>query len=242
MNAKRKLRRSLNIRRSNLISNIFLFLSITFDILVFALILPDSRVASWYMKILPSYNTVQYRGATITYPKDMFSKEKLKVFYTVVDSLTDDVNPEYSIGNVPMNVYVNRMTLESLFESHLAGTAVSTSKSIFLKPCTYNGELNDGDLAMILIHEYVHIVQYTSPSFLRNYEDKIGWNKPESERSENFFSVMSNYSFKSSSEDMSDSYMFPYLCGNTLFLSPERLEEALGFWNVPREEFCRNFN
>ncbi len=243
MNAKRKLRRSLVYGRESTFSKFLLIFSIIFNLIVFALIIPDSRLASWYMNNSSSYKTVEYRGATITYPKNVFPEEKLLVFYTVVDSLNDHVKEEFSIKKVPMNVYVNMVTLETFFDRHLAGTAVGSSLSIFLKPCSYNGELNNGDLAMILVHEYVHIIQFDSPNFLQDYEEKIGWNQYEATKSESFYRVLSDYSLTSPSEDMSETFMYPYLCGNNLdALSSERLVEALSFWKVPREEFCRNFN
>lgn len=243
MSAKRNLRKALKINRANFFPNLFLFFSIAFDIFVIALILPDSRLASWYMRISSSYNTVEYRGASISYPKDIFPEDKLVVFYTVVDSLNDDVKTEYSIENNPMNVYVNMVTLETFFDRHLAGKAVGSSLSIFLKPCSYNGELNNGDLAMILVHEYVHIIQFDSSNFLKDYEEKIGWHEYKATKSESFYRVLSDYSLTSPSEDMSETFMYPYLCGNNLdALSPQRFEEALSFWKVPREEFCRNFN
>lgn len=243
MNAKRNLRKRLQIKRSMNFQYLLLIFAIILDIFVFALIYPDSRLAILHMSRSKSYKTVEYRGARITYPRGLFTEEKLEVFYTVVDSLNDDVKPEFSISKIPLRIYVNKESIGTCLYKYLAGATVKSSMSIFLKPCIYNGLSNNGGLAMILVHEYIHLVQYEYPETLESYEENVGWVESSKKREDTFYSVLSEYSLTNSAEDMSDTFMFPYLCGNNLSgLSQERLNELLSFWSIPREEFCRNFN
>lgn len=234
---------SLNkIERYHCINQTLLLVLFIIELLFAVKVIGETKLGIFIMKQSPSYETVEYRGASITYYKKEFQEDKLYIFYTVVDSLVDDVKPEYAIGENPMNIYMNRKSPFDFLDQDILAFARESNMSIFLKPQFFDYKLDDGHIAMTLLHEYIHIVQYGNPNYLDNYSKRIGWDDVLEKRNQSFYMVLDDYSLENSSEDMASTYMYTYLCGNDLWtLSDDRLEESLAFWSVPREEFCRNF-
>jgi hypothetical protein len=217
--------------------------------------------------------TLEYRGAKLSWEAgNPMPKERLEIFYTVMDSLSDDVNEKYSLDNNPTEFFY--LTAEQFYTGELTGgnglevLAFERAGEIFLSPLLVDSTKmgpytslssyvygpwprydsnqcqNDGDFAMSLIHEYVHVVQFKHESYLREYAKSVGWqgdSKPKED--EKFYSVLSSYSLENPSEDMSETFMYSYLCGNNLeALSEVRLQYIDDFWGVPREEYCKNFH
>lgn len=217
--------------------------------------------------------SMEYRGAKLYWEKgNPMPQERLEIFCTVMDSLSDDVNEKYSLENNPTDFFY--LTAEEYYWGDLTfghgfkADAFQTGGEVFLGPTLVdstndsvltnlkqfrygpwkrfddNQVYDDGYFAMVLIHEYVHAVQYNHPGYLSEYAVNVGWqgdNKPEED--ENFYSVLSPYSLENPSEDMSETLMYSYLCGNNLgVLSEVRLQYIEDFWAIPREEYCRNFH
>jgi len=217
--------------------------------------------------------SLEYRGAKLYWEVgNPMPEERLEIFYTVMDSLADDVEEKYSLGQNPTKFLY--LTADQYYFGDLTGgigietIAFERGEEVFLSPFLVNSTrmgrymkfrpyvhcprtvydsnqcLSDGVFAMILIHEYVHVVQFNHESYLGEYAKSVGWqgdSKPDED--EDFYSVLSSYSLKKPSEDMSETFMFSYLCGNNLeALSEVRLQYIEEFWRVPREEYCRNFH
>lgn len=218
--------------------------------------------------------SIEYRGAKLYWEVgNPMPKERLEIFYTVMDSLAEDLSEKYSLGENPTAFFY--LTAEEYYFGKLTrGTGFGTSafesgKEVFLSPLLVdsnkdniqivsmnqfrygpwerfcdNQVYNDGYFAMVLIHEYVHVVQFNHESYIREYAKSVGWqgdSKPD--ENENFYSVFSSYSLENPREDMSETFMYSYLCGNNLeILSEVRLQYIQEFWRVPREEYCRNFH
>ncbi|KUK66873.1 MAG: hypothetical protein XD87_0441 [candidate division WS6 bacterium 36_33] len=217
--------------------------------------------------------SLKYRGAKLYWEDgNPMPEERLEVFYTVIDSLSDDVKEKYSLDRNPTDFFY--LTAEEYYWGELTGgverkvAAFQRGTEIFLSPLlvdsnnagpytSFNAYLygpweefdsnqiaNDGDFAMSLVHEYVHVVQFYYPEFLSKYAKDAGWQgdtKPEED--EMFYRVLSSYSLENPSEDMSDTFQYSYLCGNNLeALSEVRLQYIEDFWAIPREEYCRNFH
>jgi len=227
--------------KSYLINIVFLLVFLI-EICFLVKILQETKLGIYFIKNSNSYETVEYRGASITYYKNEFPKERLYVFYTVVDSLVDDVNPKYAVGKYPMNVYIFKRNFLDFIDGNIAGFANRRNMSIFLKSLLFAPEFNDRDIAMTILHEYVHIVQYGNDEYMTYYAEKVGWKDPPEERDLSFFKVLDDYSLTNPLEDMASTFMYSYLCENNIeALSQERKEEIFMFWSVPREQFCRSF-
>ena len=240
------LRNSLSIK--DVLLRVAFFLALLQFIFVLSITVEERKVGNIIIRNLKSYETVEYRGARFTYYKKEFPEDKLYIFYTVVDSLIDDIKPKYAIGQYPMDIYLykksllKRYNLDFYNEDNVLAFADESSRSIYLQPLIFESGSTDGDFAMLLLHEYTHIVQYGNHDFLSDYSEKVGWNVEASDRQDTFSKVLSSYSLTNAKEDMAESIMLSYLCGNNLSaLSEERLEFVLNFWSIPRQEFCRNF-
>lgn len=195
--------------------------------------------AEVYALRLRDYKTETYRGVTLYYHEGELSEQRLNVIYTVIDSLHDDVVDEYSMNNFSVHVF-----FETDEDEYVGRYNKNHPGSIFLSQ--HIRELDDGYFAMVLVHEYIHLVQFQGKkSFLSNYCRDTGWDEKDlSEYREDWSShgVMSDYSLVDCHEDQAETYHFAYLCGNNLeLLSDVRESYALSFWKVPREEFCQNF-
>lgn len=217
--------------------------------------------------------SLKYRGAKLYWESgNPMPEHRLEIFYEVMDSLSDDVTKEYSLGRNHTDFFY--LTAHSYHWGELTGgncfdaVAFQRGTEVFLSPILVdsnnsdvlinpnqfrygpwerfddNQAYDDGYFAMALIHEYVHVVQFKHSGFLSNYADDVGWEegvKPE--ENEAFYSVLSSYSLTNPSEDMSETFMYSYLCGNNLeALSETRLQYIEEFWSVSREEYCRNFH
>jgi hypothetical protein len=217
--------------------------------------------------------SLKYRGAKLHWESgNPMPKERLEIFYTVMDSLSSDVNEKYSLENNPTDFFY--LTAEEYYWGDLTyghgfeADAFQRGTEVFLSPTLVDSTNNtvlfsleqfrygpwkrfddnqaydDGYFAMVLIHEYVHVVQFNHSDYLNSYATDVGWqgdNKPDED--EKFYSVLSSYSLENPSEDMSETFMYSYLCGNKLeALSEVRLQYIDDFWGVPREEYCENFH
>lgn len=189
----------------------------------------------------------KYRGATLYWEtRNPMPEERLKVFYTVMDSLSDDVVPKYSLSRNHTSFYY--LTVDEYYFGELTrgsvsdATAYSNINEVFLNPSfvdssRFNGQknlslfqygpwarfdnsqiYNDGDFAMTLVHEYVHTVQmFGHISFLMDYARDVGWQGyTKHEEDDDFYKVLSDYSLADPLEDMSETFKFSYLCGNNL--------------------------
>ncbi len=205
-----------------------------------------------------SFDSVKYRGAQIYWEEGYpLPDEKLEIFYIVVDSLTDDVHVKYSIAENRMRVYY--LAKEETFGS-LEGTEGATAfyrratnafgkgaaDNIFLSKTLIESDNNS--FAMALVHEYLHMIQHSVPGYIEEYALDVGWLQ-EGEtfyhpvEDPDFFMVLTDYSLTSPFEDMSDTFMFSYLCVIELeSLSEARNQHIDNFWSIPREEYCRNFH
>ena len=218
--------------------------------------------------------SMQYRGATLYWEAgNPMPKEKLEVFFTVMDSLSDDVVPKYSLSQNHASFFY--LTVDEYYFGELTkgsssdAIAYANLNEVFLSPVIvdsnrFDGQknlslfqygpwvsfdnsqiYNDGDFAMVLIHEYVHTVQmFRHISFLRDYAEDVGWQgKTKPEEDDDFYKVLSDYSLTDPLEDMSETFQYSYLCGNNLeALSEVRLQYIDEFWDVAREEYCRDFH
>lgn len=210
--------------------------------------------------------SLQYRGVTLFWETgNPMPKEKQEIFFEVMDSLSEDVVEEYSLDRNPVDFFY--LTPEEYYLGDLTGGidlevgAFQRGPEIFISPLfvdsnnpsiytTLNIEMseiykpNDGDFAMALIHEYMHIIQFRHLGYLTDYTEDVGWrgnSKPKED--ENFYRVLSSYSLESPKEDMAETFGYSYLCGNNLdALSEVRLQYIDDFWAIPREEYCRNFH
>jgi hypothetical protein len=217
--------------------------------------------------------SIEYRGAKLYWESgNPMPEHRLEIFYKVMDSLADDVTKEYSLGRNPTDFFY--LTAHSYYWGDLTGgncfdaAAFQRGTEVFLSPVLVDSNNNDvffsleqfrygpwqrfddnqacddGYFAMVIIHEYVHVVQFNHSEYLNSYASDVGWqgdNKPEED--ENFYSVLSSYSLENPSEDMSETFMYSYLCGNNLEgLSETRLQYIDDFWGVPREQYCQDFH
>lgn len=226
---------------------------------------------------LGELKSLEYRGVDLFWEEGhSMPEERLEIFYRVIDSLTDDLQYKYSIKTHEVTFYY--LTEESYYAGSIGpfplnSSACQRGDEIFLSPLLvdsnrplYHNEyqvsqygprqnFNDyqvydpGFFAMVLVHEYVHIVHTDLPQYHQEYWEDVGWEKneegflkPEDEES-HFYNVLSDYSLYNPSEDMAETYMFSYLCGNNLEdLSEARLQHVEDFWGVPREQYCQNFH
>jgi hypothetical protein len=217
--------------------------------------------------------SLKYRGAKLYWESgNPMPEHRLEIFYKVMDSLAEDVAKEYSLERNNTDFFY--LTAHSYYWGDLTGgncfdaAAFQRGTEVFLSPVLVDSNNNDvffsleqfrygpwqrfddnqayddGYFAMVLIHEYVHVVQFNHLEYLNSYANDVGWqgeNKPE--ENENFYSVLSSYSLYSPSEDMSETFMYSYLCGNNLEgLSEVRLQYIDDFWGVPREQYCQDFH
>jgi hypothetical protein len=217
--------------------------------------------------------SLEYRGAKLYWESgNPMPEHRLEIFYKVMDSLSDDVNEKYSLEKNPTDFFY--LTAEEYYWGDLTfghgfkADAFKRRSEVFLSPDLVDSNNNnvlinldqfrygpwrrfddnqtydDGYFAMVLLHEYVHVVQFNHLEYLNSYATDVGWQGDNKhEKDENFYSVLSSYSLKSPSEDMSETFMYSYLCGNNLeALSEVRLQYIDDFWGVPREEYCQNFH
>lgn len=198
-----------------------------------------------------SLDSLSYREAKLYWEKGYpLPEEKVDIFYQVVDSLSDDVQEEFSIPENRMKVYYlgKEGTYEEIFGPDSAACHNRASRSIYLNRVLMEDHYNNGDFAMILVHEYIHALQHAIPEYLEQYAQDTGWVREaddfyQSEESVNFSKVLSTYSLTNPREDMAETYMYSYLCGNNLGrLSETRMLYIDSFWAIPREEYCQNFN
>jgi hypothetical protein len=208
-------------------------------------------------------------------------EERIEIFYRVVDSLTDDIRGDFAIGgeNIMDVTYLTESsyywgTLTGNVPNSVAAKMWPTNK-IYLsptlvdsnQPLNLNGYRNSpygphesfhatqaydaGYFAMVLVHEYVHVVQQNFPEFEEEYAIEVGWikeefgfDRPAEDEHATFFNVLSSYSLYSHIEDMAETVMYSYLCGNNLErLSEERLRYIDEFWGTNnRQEYCQDFH
>ena len=216
--------------------------------------------------------SLEYRGAKLYWEVgNPMPEERLKVFLTVMDSLADDVDQKYSLGQNPTDFFY--LTAEDFYfgkltrETRPGILAITIRNEVFLSPLLVDSNndkmqivsidqfqngpwkqfedsqfFDNGYFAMVLIHEYVHVLQHNHKSYLLEYAKSVGWQgegKPDED--ENFYRVLSSYSLENPKEDMSETFMYSYLCSNNLEgLSEARLRNIEEFWAIP--EYCRNFH
>ncbi len=194
-------------------------------------------------------DSLKYRGATLYWEAgNPMHNEKLEVFYTVIDSLTDNARKEYSLDENSIKFYYFTDKAWEYFTSDIDVEilAYQAGGEVFLGPESVNSDQIDSnnELAVTLIHEYVHAVQSSHQDYISYYARDVGWQGNEKpEEDENFYKVLSDYSLENPLEDMAETYGYSYLCGNNLEdLSEVRLQYINEFWSVPREEYCRDFH
>ncbi len=189
--------------------------------------------------------SLEYHQAKLYWERgNPMPKERLEIFYTVMDSLSEDVTVEYSLDENPTDFfYLTEETITRLYEIDPGNIAFARGGEVFLEPITGSEKIDDGLFAMILVHEYVHVIQYNHESYLNEYAKDVGWKEEIPQAEENFYKVLSQYSLENPHEDMSETYMFSYLCGNNLeALSEARIQHVEDFWGIPREQYCQNFH
>ncbi len=256
--------------KENLVTIVLNILSSVLMVLSFLILNTEIRARVNNIQL----ESIEYRGAKLYWEVgNPMPEERLEIFYTVMDSLADDVEKKYSLGENPTTFFY--LTAEEYYFGKLtrghgfSASAFVSGNEVFLSPLLVdsnndnihivsmnqlrygpwerfeeNQVYDDGYFAMVLIHEYVHVVQNNHRFYLWEYAKSVGWqgdSKPDED--ENFYKVLSSYSLENPNEDMSGTFMYSYLCGNNLeALSEVRLEYIQEFWAVPREEYCRNFH
>lgn len=203
----------------------------------------------WKVPLLnPMYRILEYRDVTLYFHPKVVSEEKQNLLFEVIDSLYEDVNREYSLNEMELQIVVLTNSNSWIFinpkdkEGAAGFVNPYENTTIFLTQCIFEAGDN-GLLAMSLIHEYVHLVQFSNEDYLMDYKTAVGWttdlNGEEVLLNKNTFE---EYGTLSPYEDMSITFQYPYLCGNKIdFISPERLEAISTFWKGEREEYCKNF-
>ena len=210
--------------------------------LLFVNKLTDFKPTKFFLRISPNYELIEYRGVEIFIPHKEFPKEQRYIFDEVIDSLYDDVVEEYSLEKISTSIIV----LDKLYRNAewAAGFVYNESNQIFLTSLFYSSEGNDGDRAMAIVHEYVHVIQHRYPEYLEEYAEFVGWEGKFEEVNLTLSKPMTfeEYSLRSPAEDMAVNFELPYLCGNSIdMLSQERLEMISTFWKGPRESYCKDF-
>lgn len=228
-----------------IVANVLISLLLVFlTIFIFLLVIDrDPRVL--FMRL----DSQSYREAVIFWEKEQpLPQERLEVFYRVVDSLTDDIQQEYKIPSNIMEVYYLSKDRYGRFGGVEGSLAFCDGGSIFLSEDLVEENLSDGVFAMVLVHEYVHVVQQANPGYVDQYALDTGWIQQgdsfyQPKEDINFFNGVWDSSLSIPQEDMADTFMFSYLCENALGrLSEERKQHVDRFWGVPREEYCQHFD
>jgi hypothetical protein len=167
----------------------------------------------------------RYRSARICEGKQKIPEEKLEIILSTIDSLHDNVTEKYSMKSNPISLlYLNELDFYRMinfnqqvyaFEHSTHPVQIGPSEIIistraldevkernngFIQYYDYNIKnpnrfFDKNFLSHAIVHEYVHAIQNTHPSFLDNYASTIGWKyegdgyKPPENPGENFWKV-----------------------------------------------------
>lgn len=223
-------------------------ITITFNLFLITILIYCILFKIHPIILLQRLDSLTYGDAKLYWQRNHpLPEENLEVFYQVVESLTNDVKEEYSITNNSMRVYYverDKTYVRICNEDSLACYHPPTDSIYISRGLIENRDV--GFYAMVLVHEYVHVIQFAHTEYLNQYALDTGWvengnsfSQPEHDR--NFFMVLSQGSLQSPFEDMANTFMFSYLCGNNLeALSETRRQYIEGFWDISREQYCQN--